>query len=135
MPALMLTPRVFAGMMTDEPVMTVISIQLPIFMVTIFAAALSLHRMLVSRMAALAALEKSESLNRTILESSPDYTLILDEQGEIVFCNRPNSERDDAPLPIGRNWLPLLPPEDRDAGVQVLSMAATGVRANLVTNH
>lgn len=135
MVALMLTPSAFAGVMTDEPVMMVISIQLPIFMATIFAAALALHRMLVSRMAALAALEKSESFNRTILESSPDYTLILDEQGEIVFCSCPNSEPDDAGFLTGQNWLSLLPPEDHDAGVQVLSMAACGVRANLVTSH
>src|SRR3546814_15881628 len=110
MPALMLTPRVFAGMMTDEPVMTVISIQLPIFMVTIFAAALSLHRMLVSRMAALAALEKSESFNRTILESSPDYTLILDDQGEIVSCNCPHSEPDNASWHARTHGRCFLPP-------------------------
>jgi diguanylate cyclase (GGDEF)-like protein/PAS domain S-box-containing protein len=132
---LMLGPSVVAGLMTDEAVVMVISLQLPIFIFTIFAASFSLHRMLVSRMTALSALEKSELFNRTILESSPDYTLILGEQAEVVFYNRPNGHPTSAPTPIGEKWLDLLPPEHRQAGEEVLAAVRAGGRGNLVTSH
>lgn len=132
---LMLSPSVVAGLMTDEPVMTVISVQLPIFIFTIFAASFSLHRMLVSKMAALGALEKSELFNRTILESSPDYTVILDENADIVFCNRPNDHLTGSLDLIGKNWLKILPLEHREAGEEVLATARAGGRGNLVTSH
>ena len=135
MVGLMLAPSAVAGLMTGEPIVMTISIQLPIFILTIFAAAFSLHRMLVSRMTALSALEKSEMFNRTILESSPDYTLIIDESGDIVFCNRPNSDPIDAPSLTGVSWMSLLPAEDREAGEHVLATAAAGGRGNLVTCH
>jgi diguanylate cyclase (GGDEF)-like protein/PAS domain S-box-containing protein len=132
---LMLGPSVIGGLMTSEPVMIVISIQLPIFIFTIFAASFSLHRMLVSRMAALSALENSETFTRTILESSPDYTLILGEHGEVVFCNRPNGHLTSPLTLIGKSWLDLLPAMHREAGEEVLATARAGGRGNLVTSH
>ncbi len=133
MAVLMLLPSAVAGIMSNEPVMAVISIQLPIFIITIFASAFSLHRMLVSRMTAIDALEKSEAFNRTILESSPDYTLIVDAEGQIVFCNSPSSHPVDSPSLLGRNWISLLGTEDRDAAVQTFAIARAGGRGNLVT--
>jgi PAS domain-containing protein len=87
---LMLSPCAVAGLLTSEAVVAIISIQLPIFMLTIFSSAFALHRLLVSRMSALSELQRSELLNRSILESSPDYTLILNDLHEVVFCNRPS---------------------------------------------
>jgi diguanylate cyclase (GGDEF)-like protein/PAS domain S-box-containing protein len=133
MVALMLGPSAVAGILTEESTLMIISIQLPIFILTIFGAAFSLHRMLVSQMTALEALKKSETFNRTILESSPDYILIVDEAGEVAFCNRPRSDRADAPALVGRDWLSLLPAEDQEAGKQLLATAAGGGRGNLVT--
>jgi diguanylate cyclase (GGDEF)-like protein/PAS domain S-box-containing protein len=132
---LMLGPSVVAGLMTGEAIMTVISVQLPIFIFTIFGSSFSLHRMLVSKMTALSALEKSELFNRTILESNPDYTLILDHQADIVFCNRLLRDSGKLVSLIGKKWLVLLPPEHRQAGEVVLATARAGGRANLLTYH
>src|SRR5690606_31885903 len=123
---LTLAPCAVAGALTTEPVVAIISFQLPVFFLTIFAAAFSLHRMTVSRMNALHDLARSESFNRTILESSPDYTLILDRDGEVVFCKRPNAPLDDDHTLMGQNWLALLPPEDREAGAGILARALSG---------
>jgi len=135
MAVLMLTPSAVAGLMIDEPAMAVISIQLPIFLVTIFGSSFAVHRMLISRMTAMGDLEKSEGFNRTILDSSPDYTLILDAHGDVIFCNRPHAEDRHAPALMGRSWLSLLPPEVRDTGALVLATVAAGGRGNLVTSH
>ncbi len=132
---LTLAPCAVAGALTTEPVVAIISFQLPVFFLTIFAAAFSLHRMTVSRMNALHDLARSESFNRTILESSPDYTLILDRDGEVVFCKRPNAPLDDDHTLMGQNWLALLPPEDREAGAGILARALSGEPANLLTSH
>lgn len=132
MAMLMLAPSAIAGLMTTEPVMMIISIQLPIFTITIFAAAFSLHRMLVSRMTALEALEKSERFSRTILESSPDYTLIVRETGEIIFCNRPSPGPINSPSLIGANWISFLPDEDQEAARHMFSAAINGGRGNFV---
>ena len=123
---LTLAPCAAAGLFTTEPVVAIISVQLPIFFLTIFSAAFSLHRMMVSRMTALSELERSESFNRTILESSPDYTLILDPTGIVVFCNPPNAGEADIDEVIGVSWLALLVPEDREAGAAALAAAAAG---------
>jgi hypothetical protein len=48
-----LLPCVVAGFLTAEPIMPIISVQLPIFFLTIFSASFSLHQMMVSRMIAL----------------------------------------------------------------------------------
>jgi diguanylate cyclase (GGDEF)-like protein/PAS domain S-box-containing protein len=130
-----LLPCVVAGFLTAEPIMPIISVQLPIFFLTIFSASFSLHQMMVSRMIALNDLQRSESLNQTILQASPDYTLILDATNRIIFCNQPNSVDYDQDTLIGRAWLSLLPEEDQASGVRALERAKTGKSANLVTHH
>ena len=100
---LVLAPCVAAGLATSEPIMPMISVQLPIFMVTIFSASFSLHRMVVSRMAALIDLQRSESLNRTILEASPDYTIIIDAQDRVIFCNKPSGDNGDQDEVLGKD--------------------------------
>lgn len=130
---LILAPCAIAGLMTYEPLLAVISLQLPIYMVTIFAAAFALHNLMVTRMTALNELQISETLTETILSSSPDYTLILDEDYRIVFCNRPNSSGEGIDF-MGLSWLSLLPPEDRDVAVAMLQKAAAGKQGNLVTH-
>jgi diguanylate cyclase (GGDEF)-like protein/PAS domain S-box-containing protein len=129
---LMLSPCAVAGLLTSEAVVAIISIQLPIFMLTIFSSAFALHRLLVSRMSALSELQRSELLNRSILESSPDYTLILNDLHEVVFCNRPSGP--EASL-NGTKWLSLLHPDDHEEGARVLASAAAGRQANLTTRH
>ena len=100
---LVLAPCVAAGLATSEPIMPMISVQLPIFMVTIFSASFSLLRMVVSRMAALIDLQRSESLNRTILEASPDYTIIIDAQDRVIFCNKPSGDNGDQDEVLGKD--------------------------------
>ncbi|WP_380880105.1 putative bifunctional diguanylate cyclase/phosphodiesterase [Sphingomonas sp. DBB INV C78] len=131
---LALAPCAAAGLMTAEPILPMISVQLPIFMVTIFSASFTLHRMMVSRMTALSDLQRSESLNQTILKSSPDYTLILDAERRVIFCNEPNSDRFDDENLMGRDWLTLLPERDRGAGQRVLENAKSGRSENLITH-
>ncbi|MGC4251081.1 MAG: EAL domain-containing protein [Sphingobium sp.] len=132
---LALLPCAVAGMLTDEPVMPIISVQVPIFFLTIFSASFSLHRLMVSRMTALNDLERSESLNRTILQASPDYTLILDASNVVVFYNQPMAAHSDQDALIGRDWLSLLPDEDQAAGLQAIEDARAGRSANLMTHH
>lgn len=129
-----LAPCAVAGSLTQEPVLIIISLQLPIYMFTIFSASFSLHDMLVSRMTALSDLRRSKSLNETILRSSPDYTLILNSNHEVVFCNRPNGNGPVHEI-IGRPWLDLLPVEDREAGRRILARAESGHPANLLTQY
>ncbi len=127
-----LLPCAAAGLLTAEPIMPIISLQLPVFMVTILSASFALHRMMVSWMTALNDLERSKSLNETILRSSPDHTLILDEDNRIVFCKRPSG--DDERL-IGRDWLTLLSPEDADEARRALACARGGGSVNMVTSN
>jgi diguanylate cyclase (GGDEF)-like protein/PAS domain S-box-containing protein len=135
MSVLMLAPCAIGGALTTAPVMVMISVQLPIYLATIFHGAFGLHHLMVSRMTALADLEKSELFNRTILESSPDYTLILDAAHEIVFCNRPNAGADATASLVGLHWLGLLPEEDREGGLRLLTAAAQGQAGNFATSH
>jgi diguanylate cyclase (GGDEF)-like protein/PAS domain S-box-containing protein len=132
---LALAPATLAGMLAGEPVVVVISFQLPIFIVTIFSAAFRLHGMMVSQMTALSDLEHSEFFNRIILESSPDYTLILDAQHDIVFLNRPNAEPRAQGDLIGTPWLSLLHPADREDGERALGEVVRKGSANLTTRH
>jgi diguanylate cyclase (GGDEF)-like protein/PAS domain S-box-containing protein len=132
---LALAPATIAGMLTGEPIVMIISIQLPIFIVAIFSGAFRLHRMMVSQMTALSDLEHSEFFNRIILESSPDYTLILDERYDIVFLNRPNAEPRAQGDLIGTAWLSLLHPADREDGERALGEVARRGSANLTTRH
>jgi diguanylate cyclase (GGDEF)-like protein len=130
-----LAPCAVAGLLTAEPVMTIISVQLPVFMVTIFAASFALHRMLVSWMTALGELEHSRSLNETILQSTPDHMLILDQSHDIVFSKRPGEPVSEQDSMIGRNWLSLLDPQDRDEAAVALATAVSGSMASLVTSQ
>jgi diguanylate cyclase (GGDEF)-like protein/PAS domain S-box-containing protein len=128
---LALGPCALAGCLTAEPVLPVISVQLPIFMVTILSASFSLHKMLVSWMTALNDLERSKSLTETILRSSPDRMLILDEDYRIVFGNQPE-KGGVAVNAIGTNWLLQLHEENRPAAEAALENAKAGRPANAV---
>ena len=132
---LALAPCAVAGLLVAEPVMAVLSVQLPVYIMTIFTAAFGLHRLMVSHILAVADLQRSESLNKTILQSSPDYTLILDEDLRIAFCNRPFAATGPDGALIGSRWLDLLPPDYRAAGARMLADAAAGEAGNLVTHY
>lgn len=135
MVVLALAPCAIAGLLAAEPVMATISIQLPIFMTTIFSASFALHRLLVSWMIALSELESSKSLNETILQSSPDYTLILDEDYKVVFCNRPGSAPSAMVAPVNKQWLELLTEEDHTAARIALANAHSGTPGNFTICH
>lgn len=128
---LALAPCAVAGSLTADPVLPVISVQLPIFMLTIFSASFALHRMLVSWMTAIADLERSESLNETILRSSPDHMLILEEDYRIIFYNQPEGGLSADNL-IGRNWLSEVGADDRAAAQRALDQAKADQPANLI---
>jgi diguanylate cyclase (GGDEF)-like protein/PAS domain S-box-containing protein len=121
--------------MVKQSILVVVTVQLPIYMAAIGSAAFRLNRMMVDRMVAQDALEKSEAFNRSILESSPDYTLLLDESCRIVFCNRPQAGRTESDAIIGKSWLDILPPESRGEGVQALEFAGPGKTARLTVGH
>ncbi len=131
MVGLALGPCAIAGLLTAEPIMPVISIQLPIFMLAIFSASFSLHKLLVSWMTAISDLERSESLTDTILQSSPDHMLILEDDYQVIFYNR---QRDglDGPYVTGRNWLAEIPMEERESARMALERAKAAEPANLV---
>lgn len=131
---LMLMPCAAGAFASNEPIVAIIGVQLPIFLLTIFASAFSLHRLMVSRMTVLGDLQKSESFNRTILESSPDATFILDPNFDVIFCNRSHSAPEGTSM-VGKNWVTRLPPEEYDAAMRVLNAAIAGKTANLVTSH
>ena len=124
-------PCAIAGLLVSEPVLTVISLQLPVFTWTIFIASFGLHKMLVSRMVALSELERSQSLNRTILQSSPDPTFLLDEAHRLIFSNPPGRELFGEDVAYGEPWLFMLPAGDRARAEAVLERARSDP-ANLV---
>ncbi|MBV9526744.1 GGDEF and EAL domain-containing protein [Sphingomonas sp.] len=126
-------PCALAALVAPERSLLVISIQLPTYMVTIGFAAFRLNGMVVARMTAQDALEKSEAFNRSILESSPDYTLLLDRDGVIAFCNCPQAERT-ADL-LGVRWLDMLPDDVRDKGEDALQRVTAGETARLTVWH
>ena len=132
---LSLVPCAVAPFFADQPIIIVIAFQLPIFMATIGAAAFRIHAMMVERMVAQDALEKSEAFNRSILESSPDYTLLLDESGQIIFCNSPQDRPDDSGSILGTPWIELLPSETRLEGLHALDRAAAGETPRLTSAH
>ncbi|MBO9517265.1 MAG: GGDEF domain-containing protein [Porphyrobacter sp.] len=132
---LALAPSTVAGTIVSQPGLAIISIQLPIFILTIFSASFVLHRMMVTQMTALSDLEKSEFFNRIILESSPDYTIIINEQHDIIFFNRPNSALSEQGDLIGSAWLSLLHPADREGGEKALADVACKGSANLTTRR
>lgn len=133
MVVLMLAPCAVAGILASEPVLAIITVQLPIYIFVITASAFKLNGMMVARMAALEELARSESFVKSVLTSGPDYTLVLDEREQVIFCNQP---RDGDPYPlIGRNWLDLLPAADREAGEAALHRAEQGLPGNLTTSY
>lgn len=132
---LSLVPCALAALASEQDLLIVVSIQLPIYMGAIGSAAFQLNRMMVDRMVAQNALEKSEALKRSILESSPDYTLVLDKSCRILFCNSPRDRRGAPDGIVGRNWLSLLPPECRGDGKLALDRAAAGETARMTVAH
>ncbi|MEC3909317.1 EAL domain-containing protein [Sphingobium sp. CR2-8] len=128
---LSLGPCAVVGSLTAEPVLSVISVQLPIFMGAIFSASFALHKMLVSWMTALSDLERSELLTETILRSSPDHMLILDDDYRIVFHNRPETSLVTGGL-VGKNWLAEIAEEDRPAAQMALAQAKANQPATLI---
>ena len=132
MMVLCLLPCATAALLSGEVILIVITVQLPIYMATIGAAAFRLNEMLVSRMAARAALEESEALNRSILESSPDYTLLLDGFGRVIFCKRPLGRDGEAADILGSAWIDRLPSDCRNDAEQALLFARSGGIARLM---
>ena len=132
---LALLPWVVGGAMTAEPIMPIISVQLPIFFPTMFSASFSLHRLMVSRMTALNDLERSESLSRTILEASPGYTLMLDTTDKIIFCNESSSVNIGHSTSVGRHWLPLLPDTDHNVAILAIENAKADLYVNMLTHY
>ena len=128
---LALAPCAIAGSLTADSTLPIISIQLPIFMLTIFSASFSLHKMLVSWMTALADLERSESLTETILGSSPDHMLILEGDYRVIYYNQPEGGPDADSL-IGKNWLAEIAQEDRPAAKRALDQAKANQPATLI---
>lgn len=121
-----LAPCAVGGLLTDEPSLRIISLQLPIFMTTIFSASFGLHRMLVSWMTTTAELKRSKALNETILQSNPDLTLILDADHQIIFSNRlPEQLVCQADL-VGRDFFSVLEEKDRPAAAAALARAKRG---------
>ena len=132
MMALCLLPCAAAALLSGQAILIVISIQLPIYMATIVAAAFRLNEMMVSRMAARAALEESEALNRSILESTPDYTLLLDEAARVIFCKGPPGRGDEEADILGADWLGKMPDESRADAERALKLARSGETARLL---
>ena len=132
---LSLVPCALAALLAQQNILLVVTIQLPIYMAAIGSAAFKLNAMMVDRMVAQCALERSEALNRSILESSPDYTLLLDESGRILVCNGPQGGPA-PPAPItAAVWLDLLPPESRGEGKRALERADLGEISRLTIAH
>lgn len=135
MMVLCLTPCAAAAWTSREHVLVMIGVQLPLYMAAIGSAAFRLNGMLVARMSVQEALEMSEAFNRSILESSPDYTLVLDEQRNIELCNRPGSSGPQPVNLIARPWLNILPPECRADGLRALEYADRGSIGRLHVHH
>jgi diguanylate cyclase (GGDEF)-like protein/PAS domain S-box-containing protein len=121
-------------LLSSEPALIVIAIQLPIYMAVIGSAALSLNAMLVGRMTAQHELERIEALNRSILESSPDFTLLLDGELRIIFCKCPGADPAGDAL-LGASWLDLVPPESRPDALHALGRASSGEIGRLTVAH
>jgi diguanylate cyclase (GGDEF)-like protein/PAS domain S-box-containing protein len=128
---LSLVPCATAALLSKETILVVITFQLPIYMIAIGSAAFKLNAMLVARMNAQEALEQSEAFNRSILEASPDYTLLLDENARVAFCKTPRAKSRRAETILGRPWLALLPPENRAEAIGALKSANAGKVARL----
>ncbi|NKJ00545.1 diguanylate cyclase (GGDEF)-like protein/PAS domain S-box-containing protein [Novosphingobium sp. SG707] len=128
-----LAPCAVGGLMTQEPSLRIISVQLPIFMTTIFSASFGLHRMLVSWMTTTAELKRSKALNETILQSNPDLTLILDENHQIIFSNRMPEQLACQSALVGRDFYSVLEEKDRPAAAAALARAQRGELSSFTT--
>ena len=135
MMVLSLAPCAIAALLSQEAVLTVIALQLPIYMIAIGSAAFRLNAILVDRMTAQDALEKSEAFNRSILEASPDYAVVLDKAGRITFCHRPPGRSATGETILGTNWLDLLPSESRTEAIRSVKAARGGGTARLTVKH
>ena len=132
---LSLLPCALAAMLAKEPMLLLISVQLPILMAVIGSAGFRMNALMVGRMVAQDALASSEAFNRSILESSPDYTLLLDKNRRIIFCNRPQAGRDGADEILGTDWLTMLPQDQQPEGRRALDRAIAGETARLSVAH
>lgn len=133
MMVLSLVPCALAALFSQQPVLVVISIQLPLLTVAISSAAFRLNALNVERMKAQDALEKSEAFNRGILDASPDYTLLLDQDARISFCNRPQAGR--TPALLGVRWIDMIPEVMRADAEHALQRAIAGETARLTVRH
>lgn len=125
MVSLSLLPCAAAALLSGQPVLMVISVQLPLLIVAIVSAASRLNGMIVGRMTLQEALEHSEAFNRSILESSPDYTLVLDKGLRIELCHTPQ-RRAQAASVIGKPWFDVLPVKSHADAIEALQHADAG---------
>jgi diguanylate cyclase (GGDEF)-like protein/PAS domain S-box-containing protein len=131
MMVLSLAPCAIAAVQSSEAALMILGIQLPVLMAAIGSAAFRLNKMMVARMTAQEALERTEALNRSILESSPDYTLLLDEDRKVVLCKGPPADEAATEAVVGLRWLDMLPPASRAEGERALEIAHSGETARL----
>lgn len=132
---LSLGPPAIAGALSSENTMLLVAVQLPVYVLAMSLGSFHLNRVLVGRMLAQTALEKSEAFNRSILEASPDYTILLNAGGYIVFCSTPQQGGLNPNQLIGSRWLDLLPPESVEEAVTVLAAAAKGEIGRMTIVH
>lgn len=86
------------------------------------------------RVLAQQALERSEALNRSILNSSPDCIKLLEADGTILFVNPLGPrllEIDDATPLIGACWFDLLSPDVAEAAKTAVAKACSGLVQHL----
>ena len=131
---LTLAPCALAGCLTAEAIMPLISFQLPVFMLTIFSASFSLHKLLVSWMTTLVELERSQSLTDTILRSSPDLMLVLEDDYTIAYSNQDGTGIGDV-HEVGENWLDGLDGADRSGALSALMNAKHGNPSSFVLSR
>jgi diguanylate cyclase (GGDEF)-like protein len=131
---LCLVPCALAALFSADPAVIVMAIQLPIYMAVIGSAAVRLNAMFVGRMTAQHELERSEALNRSILEASPDRTFLLDGDLRVIFSKRPDSECDGRAL-VGTPWLDLVPSASRADAQAAIASANAGEIGRLTAAH
>ncbi len=132
---LALTPCAVAGVLVPEPLVSIIGLQLPVYMLAIGSVTFALHKMMISRMIALRDLKYSESFNRTILQFSPDYTLVLNRNFDVVFCNSPYSPGGSTEALQGDEWLEHFQPWHRPIGKKALQSIRAGQTGSFVVSE
>ena len=96
---------------------------------------LAVIRDISDRKAALAALQESEALNRTIVESSPDCIKVLDAEGKIEYINTNGCELmeiDDSSSFSGTAWKSFWPLESEGSITTSLTHARAGLASQFV---